>query len=237
MTIYNREAFLDHVAERLGTPRHEVHKHPFIHRNQLPEETLSDLNSDELLDLAKTTSEALHVTVNITKQDDLGAVLDEYLKRLGDGQLILPTNSEAFSDYNLDSWVTTVSSQRAVKYWDPQADRETNLSTAQNSLVAIGFADYLLAESGTITVPTTPGQGRAFNFLPTHYLSIVKRSHILPRSTQATKLYDQRLKSGELKTSNINYISGPSNSGDIEMVLIVGVHGPLDMTYVIVDDR
>ncbi|MCH4171224.1 MAG: lactate utilization protein C [Lactobacillus sp.] len=237
MTIYNREAFLDRLSERLGTPRHQMDKEPFIHRNQLPEETLADLSSDELLDLAKNTSEALHVTFQVTDQTGLPAILDEYLKRIGAGQLILPTEPDQVADYQLQDWIDTVAKERTVKYWDPKADRATNLATSQDSMVAIGFGDYLLAESGTITVPTTPGQGRAFNFLPTHYLSIVKRSHILPRSTQVTKIYDDKIKSGELVTSNINYISGPSNSGDIEMVLIVGVHGPLDMTYVVVNDR
>lgn len=237
MTIYNREAFLDHVSERLGTPRHQKDKHPFLHLNHLPEETNADLNADELLNLAKESSEALHVTFNVTPQSGLSDILNGYLDRVGDGQLILPTDPDAISAYGLNDWVNETAGKRTVKYWDPKADRATNLTTAQESLAAIGFGDYMLAESGTITVPTTPGQGRAFNFLPTHYLSIVPRSHILPRSTQVTKIYDAKIKSGALKTSNINYISGPSNSGDIEMVLIVGVHGPLDMTYVVVDDK
>lgn len=93
-----------------------------------------------------------------------------------------------------------------------------------------------MAESGTLTVATTRGQGRAFHFLPTHYLSIVPRSHVVPRSYQAIQAYRQALQNGTLQTSNINFISGPSNSGDIEMVLIVGVHGPLTVSYVVVDD-
>ncbi|MFD1672387.1 lactate utilization protein C [Agrilactobacillus yilanensis] len=236
MAIYNREAFLDHLSEKLGTPRHQKDKEPFTHINQLPEETLADLSADELLEMARNTSEALKVTFKVTSKADLGGVLDAYLTDKGDGQLILPTAPDKIKAYGLDDWTAAASNQRTVKYWDPKADRATNLATAQDSAMAIGFGDYMLAESGTITVPSSPGQGRAFNFLPTHYLCIVKRSNILPRSTQATKLYAQRLKSGELKTSNINYISGPSNSGDIEMVLIVGVHGPLDMTYIVVDD-
>lgn len=236
MTIYNREAFLDHLSEKLGTPRHQKDKTPFIHINQLPEETLADLSKDELLNLAKNNSEALKVNFKVTAKADLSQVLNQYLADKGEGQLILPTAPEHLAAYGLTDWPAAVGQDRSVKYWDPKADRQTNLTTAQESAVAIGFGDYLLAESGTITVPSTPGQGRAFNFLPTHYLCVVKRSNILPRSTQATKLYDQRLKDGTLKTSNINYISGPSNSGDIEMVLIVGVHGPLDMTYVVVDD-
>ncbi|EPC59905.1 hypothetical protein Lpp228_15309, partial [Lacticaseibacillus paracasei subsp. paracasei Lpp228] len=81
-----------------------------------------------------------------------------------------------------------------------------------------------------------PGQGRGFHFLPTHYLAIIKKSNILPRSRQAMDHYDADIKAGKLQTSNINFITGPSNSGDIEMTLVVGVHGPLDMTYLVVED-
>ena len=121
-------------------------------------------------------------------------------------------------------------------YWTPGKGRDFNLKQAAAADVAIGFADYLLAESGTITVATTPGQGRGFHFLSTHYLAIVKKSNILPRSRQAMDRYDAAMKAGQLETSNINFITGPSNSGDIEMTLVVGVHGPLDMTYLVVED-
>ena len=97
--------------------------------------------------------------------------------------------------------------------------------------------EFLCAESGTITVATTPGQGRSFHFLPKHYVALVPQSRIVPRSRQAMDWYDTELKAGRLHTSNINFITGPSNSGDIEMVLVVGVHGPIDMTYVVLTDK
>ena len=79
-------------------------------------------------------------------------------------------------------------------------------------------------------------EGRGFNFLPTHYLALVPKSGLVPSTRVAVENYEKRLGSKELETSAINFISGPSNSGDIEMELVVGVHGPLDCTYLVVED-
>lgn len=55
---------------------------------------------------------------------------------------------------------------------------------------------------------------------------------MVPRSTQAATWLDENKKPG----STLHFISGPSNSGDIEMQLVVGLHGPLEINYVIVKD-
>ncbi|MDF7665822.1 lactate utilization protein C [Bifidobacterium sp. ESL0745] len=148
--------------------------------------------------------------------------------------LLLPTDDENYKAFGLEQWRDGLDPKPA--FWVPGAGREANVEAANHSEAAIGFADFLCAESCTITAPTTPGQGRAFHFLPVHYLSIIRKSKIVARTRQAMDYYEPAVKSGKLKTSNINFITGTSSTGDIEMVLVVGVHGPLDMTYLVVED-
>jgi L-lactate dehydrogenase complex protein LldG len=54
--------------------------------------------------------------------------------------------------------------------------------------------------------------------------------------TQATKRIHELNSQGQDIASCVSFISGPSNSADIEMNLIVGVHGPVKATYIVVDD-
>lgn len=231
----DREVFLDYLAKKSGRPRHQLKDHPLVPVNDLPESTLSGHTQDELLEIARKSSEAVHVDFRTCTKAGLPTALDAFIdSRKDDSDHVMLPTSDLFADFGLEEWRDGLNPP--ATFWKPGASREENIKTADESGTAIAFADFLLAESGTITVATTPGQGRAFHFLPVHYLSIIRKSKILPRTRQAMDYYDSALVSGELKTSNINFITGPSNTGDIEMVIVVGVHGPLDMTYLVVED-
>ncbi|KFF30479.1 LutC/YkgG family protein [Bifidobacterium bombi] len=230
----DREAFLDYLAQKSGRPRHQLQNHPLEPINDLPESNMSGHSQDELLEIARRNAPAVHVDFQTCTTTNLTDTLDTFVKRNSDGRLMLPTNDDEFAAFGLESWRDGLDPKPT--YWLPDADRDSNIATASHAQAAIGFADYLCAESCTITAATTPGQGRAFHFLPVHYLSIIRKSRIVPRTRQAMDHYDQDIKSGRLATSNINFITGTSSTGDIEMVLVVGVHGPLEMTYLVVTD-
>lgn len=232
----NREAFLNHLAQASGRKRHQLADHPFKPLNNLPDELLADLNSEELLATAKKNSVAVNAEVVIKKTTELPDYLHQYIHEKDVHNLLLPgITNEEWQKYGLDQWATNPAVD-TVNTWSAQYDRMINEQHANEADLAIGMADYLIASTGTVTVVNSVAQGRGFNFLPTRFIAIVPLSGLVRSTRQAVEKYEARL-DDELTTSAITFISGPSNSGDIEMQLVVGVHGPLECTYLVVADR
>ncbi|MFD1176972.1 lactate utilization protein C [Paenibacillus puldeungensis] len=225
MTISNREAFLDNIAAKLGRERKRDVKRPaWIHH--VHQETLQGKTTEELIDIFKKQCALIHTEVIESTPEALQKTLDGLIDAYGGGPIIR-SGDQRFTEYDLtftgDSYI-----------WQETAGREENIRRAASANTAIVFADYALAESGTIVVESRPDQGRSLHFLPTHYIAIIEKKRIVPRSTQAAADLNRRIEAGEPIGSCINLISGPSNSADIEMQLVVGVHGPLQATYVLI---
>src|SRR5699024_360140 len=111
-----------------------------------------------------------------------------------------------------------------------------NIVRANVANIGITISDITLAESGTAVLFSSKDHGRTVSFLPLHSIIIVPKSSIVKRMTQAARIIRERTLNGEHLASCINFITGPSNSADIEMNLDVVVHSTVKATYVMVDD-
>lgn len=221
----NRNSFLNRVAESLGRPRRtdDVTRPDWKHTVHL--DTLADSTPEQLVEVLKEQCFFIHTQVIESTPELLQATLDDLIDSYGGGSVIR-SGDPRFSQYDL--------SFHNDFAWSADAAREENIRRAEAANVAIVFADYALAESGTVVLESRPDQGRALHFLPAHYIAVIERDRIVPRSTQAMAELNRRYENGETLGSCLNLISGPSNSADIEMQLVVGVHGPLKATYVLI---
>lgn len=87
--------------------------------------------------------------------------------------------------------------------------------------VGITSCDCAIAETGTLMVLSRPGQERAASLLPPMHIAIVERGQIVPDLIDAFAMLGN-----EPLPSNVTFITGPSKTGDIELQLTTGVHGP-----------
>ncbi len=94
--------------------------------------------------------------------------------------------------------------------------------------IGITSCDWAIAETGTLMVSSRPGQERAASLLPPYYVSIVERAQIVPDLIDAFARLEGsgHGNQGSGLPSNVTFITGPSKTGDIELQLTTGVHGP-----------
>jgi L-lactate utilization protein LutC len=95
----------------------------------------------------------------------------------------------------------------------------------------ITSVDYGIAETGTLAVMARPGQGRAISLLCPVHIALVRADQIV---SDLSVLIDRiRIEREELPSA-LTFITGPSRTADIELVLTVGVHGPRELHVVVV---
>ncbi len=98
--------------------------------------------------------------------------------------------------------------------------------------IGISSADCAIAETGTLMVCSRPGQERLASLLPLMHVAIVERQQIVPDLIDAFGLLHER--GLENLPSNTTFITGPSKTGDIELQLTTGVHGPKHWRVILV---
>jgi len=96
--------------------------------------------------------------------------------------------------------------------------------------VGITSADYALADTGTLVMLASPQEARLISLLPPEHIAVVPRERIL---TGLDELFSILPKPAE-QTSSMVLITGPSRTADIEQILVRGVHGPGQITVIVV---
>ena len=99
-------------------------------------------------------------------------------------------------------------------------------------LVGITGSFCAVAETGTLMVCSSPDTPATVSLLPETHIAIVHASRIVPYMEDAWDLARKEL--GTLPRA-VNFISGPSRTGDIEQTIVLGAHGPYRVHLVIVE--
>lgn len=235
-TIQNREPFLDKIANQLGRPRKTtaVERPNWKFRPQ--DEVLKGSTQDDLLEVLKEQCKRIHTSIYTTNLKELPLTLSEVVANYGGGPIVT-WKDERFSKWGLDRLMKSQwqSQGTDVHEWDYTKGSE-NISKAEQANVGITISEITLAESGTVVLFSDENKGRTVSFLPANYVALIPKSTLVPRMTQAAQKMREIYQQTGHVASCINFITGPSNSADIELNLVVGVHGPVKATYIVIND-
>ena len=97
--------------------------------------------------------------------------------------------------------------------------------------VSVTGADLAVAETGSVAHLAKPGDGRSFSLLATVHVAILPLARIVPDLDAYLRWLEPIAAEGNRSCATL--ITGPSRTGDIEMILTMGVHGP-KATYALV---
>ena len=98
--------------------------------------------------------------------------------------------------------------------------------------IGITSADFALADTGTLVFLSESGESRLISLLPPCHVAIIERDKILGSLDELFA----RVPYPAAQSSSMVLITGPSRTGDIEMRLVRGVHGPGEIIVIVVNN-
>lgn len=121
-----------------------------------------------------------------------------------------------------------------VSRWHDLSDQadEARWNTTFAAELGITSVDFAVAETGSLVLCSSHAQGRACSLLPPVYVALVEPSQIVPDLFDVFAALENR--KADLP-SNLVFVTGPSKTGDIELKLTTGVHGPGHVFLVVVE--
>jgi L-lactate dehydrogenase complex protein LldG len=103
--------------------------------------------------------------------------------------------------------------------------------------LGLSGVDYVIAETGTLVLMARAGQMRGVSLLPPVHVAVARTSQVI--ATLADYLLLAQAAGADPQqylTSCVSFVTGPSRTGDIELKLTVGVHGPGELHLLVLDD-
>lgn len=173
--------------------------------------------------LARFAENAADLRADFKLLDDLNALRAE-LKRLRDaeGWVRVASHKGRLTD------VACEALGRPVLLTDSPFDKH-DLDQCE---VGITECDALVSQTGSVVITSRSSGGRALSILPPHHVVLACRDQLVAGLPEAFALLKEKY--AARYPSMVSFITGPSRTGDIERILVLGAHGPKRLTILCV---
>src|SRR5204863_1255 len=90
---------------------------------------------------------------------------------------------------------------------------------------------WAIAETGSLIMASRPADPRSLSLLPPVHIAVVGSDQLLP---DLFDLFVELEPSKSQLPACLSIITGPSKTGDIELKLVTGVHGPGELHVILI---
>jgi L-lactate dehydrogenase complex protein LldG len=119
--------------------------------------------------------------------------------------------------------------------WDATSLEISEGPSEGQDLNAVSHAFGGIAETGTLAMVSGPENPSTLNFLPDNHIVVVSAKDVASDYEMVWAKVRFVYGKGAMPRT-VNWITGPSRSGDIEQTLLLGAHGPRRLHILVVRD-
>lgn len=195
-------------------------------RNIVPQRT--ELDDAGLVSLFETMATKVHATVaHVSDMSEVPAAVGDYLRSEN-----LPSEIVMAPDSTLDEAPWSDNALLEIRRGAP----------VESDQVSVTSAPAAVAETGTLAMYSGPDHPSTLNFMPETHVVVLPAGRVVKSyedvwdSIRAQAADPDSGRNGQLPRT-VNFVTGPSRSGDIEQTLLLGAHGPRRLHIVIVDSE
>ncbi len=172
------------------------------------------------------------------------AILAEQLAKLKAALVRVPDAASAASA--LSELVRAKGWKQAASHADPlleavnvslpcpvwNVDRDFDKRRLEGCDFGVTTCECLVAQLGSALVSSRSSGGRGLSILPHAHVIVATVDQVVP--DLAAALADVRVRHGGEPPSMLSFITGPSRTGDIERILVLGAHGPKELHVLLI---
>jgi L-lactate dehydrogenase complex protein LldG len=229
MSTGRREEILGRIREALRLSAPHPHQRPIPHHShsveppQTSRQWLPLVPPDTAGQLSLFREKSVQLKTDflmVASPDEAAAALADL--RFKHGWTLLATHHHPLIDPLIESLgIDTI-------YMEQRPDS----ATLERCSAGITGCDALIAQTGSILLTARSAGGRALSVLPPHHVVVATADQLLPDLEAAFALLSEKY--GANYPSFATFITGPSRTGDIERILVLGAHGPRNLTVLLV---
>lgn len=179
--------------------------------------------TDELYERFKTNLQNVDGACVRTSKNHLGEAVAGILKEVG-----IPDTCIVETPLMKEGAVIKALEEAGIKVYTDHIRLHAETVKGGISEVQYGIADL-----GTLVQARDVIDERIVSTMSEYYIGIIKGSSIVP---EYDDMFDILAELPEMPNF-VGFVTGPSRTADIECVSTVGVHGPLRMCAIVVDDE